>query len=40
MVVTLSLWSPQAFDIDAVARDAMRTRHTAVELGKLLSASA
>ena len=30
----------QAFDINAVARDAMRTGHTAVELGKLLSASA
>jgi hypothetical protein len=30
----------QAFDIDAVARDAMRTRHIAVELGKLLSGSA
>jgi hypothetical protein len=30
----------QAFDIGAVARDAMRTRQTAMELGKLLSASA
>jgi hypothetical protein len=28
-----------AIDIDAVARDAMRTRSTAVEIGRLLSAS-
>jgi hypothetical protein len=30
----------QAFDIDAVARDAVRTGRMAVELGKLLSGSA
>jgi len=39
VVVTLDLLLPQAFDIDALARDTLRTRHTAVELGKLLCAS-